>query len=91
MLAWWGKGLTVLLEKILGNVFVHKLWAICLLEADFNWWNKLIFAKQMLQQAMQDGRILQECYAKSTAIATTLYLPNSFFVTVPDVCTTLRD
>ncbi len=44
-LAWWGKGLTVLLEKILGNVFVHKLRAICLLEADFNWWNKLIFAK----------------------------------------------
>jgi hypothetical protein len=33
----WGKGLTVLLEKILGNVFIHKLRAICLLEADFNW------------------------------------------------------
>jgi hypothetical protein len=45
-LARWGKGLTVLLEKILGNVFVHKLCAICLLEADFNWWNKLIFAKK---------------------------------------------
>jgi hypothetical protein len=29
-LAWWGKGLTVLLEKILGNIFVHKLRAICL-------------------------------------------------------------
>ncbi len=43
-LARWGKNLTVLLEKILGNVFVHKLRAICLLEADFNWWNKLIFA-----------------------------------------------
>jgi hypothetical protein len=26
------------------NVFVHKLGAICLLEVDFNWWNKLIFA-----------------------------------------------
>ncbi len=39
-LARWGKGLTVLLEKILGNMFVHnKLQAICLLEADFNWWN----------------------------------------------------
>jgi hypothetical protein len=41
----WGIGLTVLLEKIMGNVFVHKLRTICLLEADFNWWNKLIFAK----------------------------------------------
>jgi hypothetical protein len=35
-LARWGKGLTVLLEKIIGNVFVHKLHTICLLEADFN-------------------------------------------------------
>jgi hypothetical protein len=39
-LARWGIGLTVLLEKIIGNNFVHKLWAICLLEADFNWLNK---------------------------------------------------
>jgi hypothetical protein len=63
-LARWGKGLTVLLEKILGNVFVHKLRAICLLEADFNWWNKLIFAKQMMKQAVQEGSIPQECFAK---------------------------
>ena len=35
----------VLLEKIIGNNFVHKLRAICLLEADFNWMNKMIFAK----------------------------------------------
>ncbi len=47
-LSQWGKGVTVLLEKIVGNVFVHKLRAICLLEADFNWWNKLIFAKRMI-------------------------------------------
>ncbi len=32
-----GKRLTVLLEKILGNMFVHKLQSICLLEADLNW------------------------------------------------------
>ncbi len=48
-LAWWGNGFTVLLEKILGNIFVHKLRAICLTEADFNWWNKLVFAKRMMQ------------------------------------------
>jgi hypothetical protein len=33
----WGIGLTVLLEKVVGNNFVNKLQAICLLEADFNW------------------------------------------------------
>ncbi len=36
-LAQWGKGLAVLLEKIIGNIFVHKLRTICLLEANFNW------------------------------------------------------
>ena len=63
-LAHWGQGLIVLLEKILGNVFVHKLRAICLLEADFNWWNKLIFAKRLMQQAIQEGSIPQECFTK---------------------------
>jgi hypothetical protein len=47
-LACWGIGLTVLLEKIFGNNFVHKLRAICLLEADFNWISKVVFAKQMI-------------------------------------------
>jgi hypothetical protein len=42
----WGIRLNVLLEKVAGNNFVHKLRAICLLEADFNWINKIIFAKQ---------------------------------------------
>ncbi len=34
-LARWEIGLTMLLEKIVGNNFVHKLQAICPLEADF--------------------------------------------------------
>jgi hypothetical protein len=45
-LAHWGIGLTVLLEKIVGSNFVHKLRAICLLEEDFDWINKIIFAKK---------------------------------------------
>lgn len=45
-LAQWGRGLTVLLEKICGNNYVHRLRAICLFEADFNWWNKLVFARR---------------------------------------------
>jgi hypothetical protein len=46
-LARWGIELTVLLEEIVGNNFVHKLRAIaiCLLESDFNWINKVVFAK----------------------------------------------
>jgi hypothetical protein len=43
LLSRWNCGLTVLLEKIVGNIFLHKLRAICLLETDFNWWNKPFF------------------------------------------------
>jgi hypothetical protein len=61
-LARWGIGLTVLLEKIVGNNFVHKLKAICLLEADFNWINKIIFAKGMIGSALERNLIPGKCF-----------------------------
>ncbi len=78
-LSWWGQGLTVLLKKILGNVFVHKLCAICLLEVDFNRWNKLIFAKRMMHQAIESGRIPQECVAKKNSHCNHATLTKQFF------------
>ncbi len=78
-LARWGKGLTILLEKILGNLFVHKLRAICLLEVDFNWWNKLIFAKRLMQQAVKEGSIPQECFAKKNSHCNHAVLTKLFF------------
>jgi hypothetical protein len=78
-LARWGKGLTVFLEKREVNVFVHKLRATCLLEADFNWWNKLIFAKRMMQQAVQEGSIPQECFAKKNSHCNHATLTKLFF------------
>ncbi len=78
-LARWEKGLAVLLEKIVRSVFMHKLCAICLLKADFNWWNKMIFAKCMMQQAIQDGSILQECYAKKYSHSNNAILTKQFF------------
>jgi hypothetical protein len=38
--------------------------AICLLEADFNWLNKLVFAKRMMDQAYDAGNIPPEQFAK---------------------------
>ncbi len=78
-LARWRKGLTILLEKILRNIFVHKLRTFCLLEADFNWWNKLIFAKRMMQQAILDGHIPQECFAKKHSHCNNAVLTKQFF------------
>ncbi len=75
----WNRGLTVLLKKIVGNVFVHKLRAICLLEANFIWWNKLIFAKRMMQQAIHAGTIPQECFAKKNSHCNYAVLTKQFF------------
>jgi hypothetical protein len=58
---------------------MHKLHAICLLEADFNWWNKLIFAKRMMQQAIQEGSIPQECFAKKNSHCNHANLTKQFF------------
>jgi hypothetical protein len=60
----WGIELTVLLEKIVGNNFIHKLWAICLLEADLNWINKVIFAKRMIGSTLEINFIPGKCFSK---------------------------
>jgi hypothetical protein len=63
-LARWGIRHTVLLENIVGNNFVNKLWAICLLEADFNWMNTVVFAKQMIGSALERNLIPGKCFSK---------------------------
>jgi hypothetical protein len=60
----WGSALTVLLEKEFGNIYLEKMRAICLLEADFNWLNKLIFAKRMMDQAYNNGMVPVEQFAR---------------------------
>ena len=59
----WGSALTVLLEKEFGNIYLEKMCAICLLEADFNWLNKLVFAKRMMDQAYDSGVVPVEQFA----------------------------
>jgi len=79
-LARWGIGVNVLLEKIMGNNFVHKLRAICLLEADFNWWNKLIFAKRMMSSAGTRGFVPGESFAKTGSSCEKAVLTKIFIV-----------
>lgn len=52
----WKSVLTVLLEKVMGNMLM-KLRSICLLEADFNWWLRIIFSRKMMSKIRQEGRI----------------------------------
>jgi hypothetical protein len=45
-------------------IYLEKMRAICLLEADFNWLNKLIFAKRMMDQAYDNGMVPVEQFAR---------------------------
>ena len=60
----WARGLSVMLEKIAGVALVTKLRAILLMEADFNYHNKLIFGKRMLDLARQHDLVPEEIYSE---------------------------
>lgn len=61
----WRSSLTVLLEKVFGIRLISKLRAICLLEADFNWLNKLIFAHRLEAYCRKHNIIPPEQFARS--------------------------
>jgi hypothetical protein len=54
----------VLLEKTRGNNHIHKMHAIVLLKGDFNYYNKTIFARQMMTLMQDRGLIPLKCFAK---------------------------
>jgi hypothetical protein len=73
--------LMVLLKKVFGNIYMDKMWAICLLEANFNWLNKFVFAKQMMDKVLQGDIIPAEQFAKRGSEATESYLHQDSSVT----------
>ena len=46
-----------MLEKIAGVALVTKLWAILLMEADFNYHNRLIFGSRMMDLSCKHDMI----------------------------------
>jgi hypothetical protein len=79
-LACWGNRLTVLLiKKVFGNIYIDKMQAICLLEANYNWLNKFVFAKQMMDRAFQGNIIPVEQFAKRGSQATEVVLTPGLF------------
>jgi hypothetical protein len=78
----WGNGLTVLLKKVLGNIYIDKMQAICLLEADYNWLNKFMFVKQMMDKAFEGDIIPAEQFAKRGSQATEEVLTSGLFFNI---------
>ena len=60
----WSKELSVMLEKIAGVALVTKLRAILLMEADFNFHNRLISGDRMMKLARNNGLVPEEIYSK---------------------------
>ena len=56
----WSKGLSVMLEKILGVAVVTKLRVILLMEAGFNCHNRLILGDKMMKLAQENGLVPKE-------------------------------
>jgi hypothetical protein len=38
---------------VFGNIYIDKMWAICLLETNYNWLNMFVFAKQMMDKPLR--------------------------------------
>ena len=69
----------MLLEKVKGNIFIDKMRAICLLEADYNWLNKLVYAKWMMDRAYDAGIVPAEQFARRGVQAAEGVLTTSLF------------
>jgi len=65
----WLKGLSIMLEKMFGVRLISKLWAILLMEADFNAMNKEVYGVRMLDNARQYNLIPEEIFSKQNRTA----------------------
>jgi hypothetical protein len=60
----WSRGLSVMLEKMFGCTLISKLRAILLMEADFNFSNKMVYGVRMMNNVRQYGYMPEEIYSE---------------------------
>ena len=63
-----------------GNIKVNKLHTILIMEADFNFLNKLIFGHRMIRQAKVHHQIPEKLYGSLTFLTSILVAINRYFV-----------
>ncbi len=61
------------------NIYIDKIRAISLLEANYNWLNKFVFSKQMMDKAFEGDIISAEQFAKRGSQATEGVLTSGLF------------
>ncbi|KAL9190098.1 hypothetical protein ACHAXT_007309 [Thalassiosira profunda] len=60
----WSRGLSVMLEKLLGVTLVSKLRAILLMEADFNASNKIVYGTRMMETVREHKLMPDEIFSE---------------------------
>ena len=65
----WGIALQILLEKVAGNCMVTQLWSIQLYEANYNWFNKLIFHDMAMKALQGSGFLPEEHFSQKESLA----------------------
>ena len=75
----WARGLSVMLEKELGNKLISKLRAILLMEADFNFGNKQTYGVHMLDNARKYRIMPEEIFNERNRMADEGTLARVFF------------
>jgi hypothetical protein len=78
----WSRGLSVMLEKMLGVMLVSKLQAILLMEADFNASKKNVYGVRMMQNARDHRLMPKEIYSKKNRMADDGMLTKTLFYDV---------
>jgi hypothetical protein len=73
------KGITILIEKAPGSTNIESFRAICLFEADANYINKFVYAKQMMKNALNAGIVPAEQFARSGSQANYGVLTSGLF------------
>jgi len=63
----WQAGLQVVLQKKAGVIHVDRLCAILLFEGNFNFGNKVLFGRCMMDSALQHSLIPSECFGSVRA------------------------
>ena len=65
----WGSGLAVMLQKQANCTLVEKLHSILLMEAYFNFCNKILIGKRMMEKVQTTGHMVEEMFSDKNRTA----------------------
>ena len=75
----WSYALSIMLEKMHGCTLMSKLRAILLMEANFNFSNKIIYGVRMMDNARKYSLMPEEIYSEKNKMADNGTLAKVFF------------